>query len=671
MSAEHANKDRRFGRYVLKRSLGEGGNGQVFLAWQDNATGEPLPCVAKFSLQRDATDPQSCQRSLNEARLAMRLGSHPNIVQVIDVDVFQGMPFIVMEYIDGADLHTILGTLRRRGRRLSMPAIYNILASAATGLHHAHFGATRAGKAVGIVHRDVKPANLLITRDGITKLADFGISVALEDGVTGQHCRGTSRYMSPEHLRCEVRPEMDIYSLGVVAWEMVENRTYRGEHEGTQHFPAILDGKIPPLRNPETPRQLVSLIESCLDPNPRRRPTAVDLLNALAKCPGYSRDPALLAQEVASVLGTRRSSGATQQELAATPELIATLAVLSRSNDDSDDDTTKRTADNAPAPTVALRKAVRDDPPVADPTEEIEPDAPRIFRRPWANRVREASKTLKLDAGVGLAQGERHSHAKTPPIGAPWTDVGSPPVVAESPPRASTERRPPQAGQPLPPDEPLSPGRRRSSFGRSMVLRAFLGAAAVIVAALSTAHWLGAFDEAPTEVAAATRTSPLPPVDERALVPSKSSPKPRPPIETSPEVEMPDPVQPPPALPEPEPPSSGADHGVATTHEIDAPKPARAARVAAPNKPASSPVELSLVLFLVDEADVKIGRKVSHVSSKTQLSVAAGTHRVRWRLSGAEPWRDAGRHRFIAGHHYLVRVRSSGPEVIDAGGASR
>jgi serine/threonine-protein kinase len=321
-------KELRLGRYVLKRPLGEGGNGQVFLAWQENEAGEPLVCVVKFPLQRYATQADGRERFLAEARLAMRLGMHPNIVYVIDVGRHRDMPFIVMEYIDGTDLHHLLNVLRSDKQGLSLASAYNILASTAEALHHAHAGATIGGKPVGVVHRDIKPGNILVTRDGITKVGDFGIGATIEEGTSGNFMRGTHRYMSPEHLRCEVRPEMDIYALGVVGWEILENRQFREGFRGAQHFTAIMDGQFPPMENPKTPKQLVSIIEACLESNPRQRPMASEVLRALERCPGYTRDPSSVKADITRILGRRRSSGQTQHEFTATPELVATLAAL-------------------------------------------------------------------------------------------------------------------------------------------------------------------------------------------------------------------------------------------------------------------------------------------------------------------------------------------------------
>ncbi len=368
MTAKPTPKEYRLGRYAIKRPLGKGGSGQLHLAWGDNATGEPFVAVIKTPQLRFATDEKGCARFLHEGRLAMRLGAHPNIVHVIDVALHGRMPFLVMEYVDGIDLDNLCKRMRRWRRPLSLPSIHNILSGAAAALHHAHSGATIDGQPVGIVHRDVTPANILVSRMGMVKLIDFGIGLAMGDATTGNHWRGTPRYMSPEHLECMHCPEMDIYGLGVVAWELVENRVFREELEGQQHYPAIVYGQIPEMQSED--RQLVDIIKACLDPDRRSRPTAAELSEALARCPEHSRDPSVLEHELAQVIGSRRSSGASKEQPAAlrpSPELVATLAAF----------------ESAPADALQCLgdHDVLDEPPARVWPECSEPDAPKTFRK--------------------------------------------------------------------------------------------------------------------------------------------------------------------------------------------------------------------------------------------------------------------------------------------------
>jgi len=320
----------RLGRYVLQHMLGEGGNGQVWLAWQDNELGEPLPFVVKFPRSKYAADVKHRERTLQEARYISRLKGHPNILGIIDFGVFVGMPYIVMEHIDGVELEALLDHARQRRRPLQLGAAYHVLASAAEALHHAHQGATIEGKPVKIVHCDVKPPNFMVSRDGQIKLADFGISKSLTTPRAESLFQGTPRYMSPEHVRGQVHPSMDIYSLGVVGWEMLENRKFREGAEQSGHLLAIMDDDIPPMTNPDVPAMLRTLIQACMKPQPAQRPTAREFVVTLRRCPGYSRDPEDLVQEVISTSGSdRRSSGRTKHDMVAAPVRAATSAALS------------------------------------------------------------------------------------------------------------------------------------------------------------------------------------------------------------------------------------------------------------------------------------------------------------------------------------------------------
>jgi serine/threonine protein kinase len=318
------------GPYILKRPLGKGGVAQVYLAVKRNASHRRTVCVIKFPLPQYATSSKHAQRFVKEAELLLELGSHDNVVYVFDVGRHRGMPYVVMEYVDGLDLAEVLKALQRKHTRLSEEAVHCVLAGMAAGLHHAHARATIDDVPVRIVHRDVTPSNVIISRDGAVKLVDFGLGVATQQGTSGHHWRGTLAYMSPEHLYCQVCPEMDIYSLGVVGWEMLANRPFRSLaiKAPQQLLTAIFAEPIPALTKSEADPLLAELIMSCLDRNPKMRPRADEFGALLAKCPGHTRDPRVLEQEISPVVSKNRSSGHSQEECAATADLIATMAVV-------------------------------------------------------------------------------------------------------------------------------------------------------------------------------------------------------------------------------------------------------------------------------------------------------------------------------------------------------
>ena len=199
-----------FGRYRLERRLGVGGMSTVHLAF--DTTLERYVAV-KLLAEHLAADDAFVARFRREALAAARL-VHPNIVQVFDFgsDDASGRQFIVMEFVDGNSCAEIL---RDRGPLAPRDAV-DILTQACRGLDYAHRN--------GVVHRDVKPGNLMVNTEGVVKLADFGIAKAAEqsDITKVGSVLGTAAYLSPEQARGEpAGPASDLYALGVVSYQLM------------------------------------------------------------------------------------------------------------------------------------------------------------------------------------------------------------------------------------------------------------------------------------------------------------------------------------------------------------------------------------------------------------------------------------------------------------------
>ncbi|WP_051325070.1 protein kinase domain-containing protein [Candidatus Solirubrobacter pratensis] len=200
-------------RYRLDRRLGVGGMATVQLAFD---TRLERYVAVKLLAEHLAEDSSFVSRFRREALAAARL-VHPNIVQVFDFgsDPHSGRNFIVMEYVDG---HSCAEILRDRGPLMPRDAV-DILCQACRGLDYAHRN--------GVVHRDVKPGNLLQNTDNVVKLADFGIAKAAEqsDITKVGSVLGTAAYLSPEQTRGEpAEPGSDLYALGVVAYQLLSGR---------------------------------------------------------------------------------------------------------------------------------------------------------------------------------------------------------------------------------------------------------------------------------------------------------------------------------------------------------------------------------------------------------------------------------------------------------------
>jgi serine/threonine protein kinase len=250
------------GRYQLEDRLGFGGMSTVHLAFDQRLERR---VAIKLLAEHLAEDPTFVSRFQREAQAAARL-IHPNIVQVFDSgqDERTGQYFIVMEYIEGQSCAEIL----RDDGWIEVDEAVAIIEQACEGLHYAHRH--------GVVHRDVKPGNLLRSRDGEVKLADFGIAKATEQSSITQvgSVLGTAAYLAPEQARGEeAGPRADLYALGVVTYQLISGRLPYDAASLTelalkqqQEEPAMLDSLVAAV----TP-ELAEAVALALALDPRER----------------------------------------------------------------------------------------------------------------------------------------------------------------------------------------------------------------------------------------------------------------------------------------------------------------------------------------------------------------------------------------------------------------
>jgi serine/threonine-protein kinase len=262
------------GRYRLERALGSGGMAVVYCARDEELS---RTVAVKLLAEHLMEDREFRQRFLREARVAARL-SHPNVVAIYDAGEDDGRPFIVMELVEGETLGNVLA---RRGR-LPPHEVVELGIQAAAGLAHAH--------ARGLVHRDVKPHNLLIRTDGVLKVADFGIARAVASATrrltSAGTILGTAAYLAPEQASGEtVTAAADIYALGAVFYEAL---TGSAPFEGRTPFELLTarqrDAVVPVSdRAAGVPPALEEIVMRCLARKPEYRPASAGELERLLR----------------------------------------------------------------------------------------------------------------------------------------------------------------------------------------------------------------------------------------------------------------------------------------------------------------------------------------------------------------------------------------------------
>nr|WP_243869548.1 serine/threonine-protein kinase [Amycolatopsis granulosa] len=254
------------GRYRLRSRLGAGAMGVVWLALDERLE---RPVAVKQLWPGPAQGAEARARILREGRIAARL-RHPHAVTVHDVAEHDGLPVLVMEYLPSRSLAAVVA---EQGP-LAPEAVARIGMQAASALAAAH--------AAGIVHRDVKPGNLLVGADGTTKIADFGISRATGDVALTQAgvVAGTPAYLAPEIARgAEPTPDSDVFSLGATLYAAVEGVPPFGEDENSiALLHRVAAGEVAP---PELAGPLAPVLVAMLRPDPARRPGTVQVGTAL------------------------------------------------------------------------------------------------------------------------------------------------------------------------------------------------------------------------------------------------------------------------------------------------------------------------------------------------------------------------------------------------------
>lgn len=252
------------GRYVLRSLLAVGGMGEV---WRAADTELERPVAVKVLKDSAAANETFLKRFTNEARNAAGL-THPNIAQVLDYGDQEGTAYLVMELVEGEPLSSIL----EREITLDEPRLARILIETCRGLQVAHDA--------GVMHRDIKPGNLLVSEGDAVKITDFGVSRSTDQTTLTQTgmVMGTAQYLAPElALGKPATPASDVYALGIIAFEAVVGKRPFTAASAVDIAIAHVNEPVPALPA-SVSEDLARIIHDVLEKNPRKRPRTPDAL---------------------------------------------------------------------------------------------------------------------------------------------------------------------------------------------------------------------------------------------------------------------------------------------------------------------------------------------------------------------------------------------------------
>ena len=251
---------KKFGKYIIQDTIKSGGMACVYKA-SDSETKE---IVAIKTLQPSSINRRAIKGSLQEAKMLKKL-NHPNIIRVMDFGKEDGMPYIVMEYINGEDLKKLM--LHKKTKKLQR---YNFILQIGRGLAYLHEN--------NIIHQDIKPENILVSKNNEVKIIDFGLARhnRLRIFTRNRFIDGTPTYMSPEQIRKKHRDKRtDIYSYGITTYEMLTGRAPYQANDKNAIMRAHIDMHIRPrpisYYDSNIPKNIENCVMKAIEKNPNKR----------------------------------------------------------------------------------------------------------------------------------------------------------------------------------------------------------------------------------------------------------------------------------------------------------------------------------------------------------------------------------------------------------------
>jgi serine/threonine protein kinase len=319
-----------FGKYRVIAELGRGGMANVYLTLAQGPVGVQKLVALKVLRGTIAAEPETLAMFLDEARLAAQL-NHANIVRTYEVGSEGGRHVIVMEYLEGQTLSTVLRKAKSGGHTMPLPLFLRVIIRVLDGLHYAHELTAFDGSPLQLVHRDVSPQNVFLTYDGQIKLVDFGIAKAAtsENRTATGVIKGKLSYMAPEQMVASgIDRRADVYSVGCVLWAGAAGEKLWKDMPGLEVARKVMGGEIPrpSSLNPACSPELESIVMRALMPDPDQRySTALEFQEALER---YCEQASLVAtdKEVGSYVSSLFSDRQRQLRAVIERELKAAAA---------------------------------------------------------------------------------------------------------------------------------------------------------------------------------------------------------------------------------------------------------------------------------------------------------------------------------------------------------
>jgi serine/threonine protein kinase len=292
-----------FGKYFLTEKIATGGMGEIYHGKLLGPGGFEKQLVIKQIHPDLASRREFVEMFVHEAKTMVSL-SHGNIVPVYELGVVGGTYFIAMEYVDGPTLSELLRAARARGRRIDPPNAAFVCAEILKGVDYAH------RKAGGVVHRDLSPRNVIVSRDGEVKILDFGLAATLDAAGEAKHGgrpAGSFPYMSPEQAsRQPLDGRTDVFSAGILLWEMIVGAPLFQRSDDEATLEAVRAAEVPPpssrVQGPKVPPELEAACLRALEKDRDRRwGSASEFLSALTRFL-YSVEPSITQASVSRLV---------------------------------------------------------------------------------------------------------------------------------------------------------------------------------------------------------------------------------------------------------------------------------------------------------------------------------------------------------------------------------